>query len=230
MNKTPKAFLFDMDGVLYDSMPNHAVAWHESMKQFGIEMSAEDAYAQEGMRGVETIQQMVFKQQNRQVSLEEAQKMYDVKSSYFSSMPRAKKMKGVEKVLLTLRDMGMKIVVVTGSGQVALLDRLCSDFEGCIKRDLIVSARDVSRGKPAPDPYIKGLELAGVNASEAIVIENAPLGVRAAKAAGIYTIAVNTGPLPDSILTAEGADMVLPNMEALLRNIQHELHLNTSTK
>ena len=40
----PKAVLFDMDGVLYNSMPNHAVAWQESMKMFGITMTARDAY------------------------------------------------------------------------------------------------------------------------------------------------------------------------------------------
>ena len=48
----PKAVLFDMDGVLYDSMPNHAIAWQESMAKFGIHMTADDAYATEGARGV----------------------------------------------------------------------------------------------------------------------------------------------------------------------------------
>jgi beta-phosphoglucomutase-like phosphatase (HAD superfamily) len=47
------------------------------------------------------------------------------------------------------------------------------------------------------------------------VIENAPLGVRAGKAAGLYTIAVNTGPLPDEMLQREGADQVFPDMDAL---------------
>ena len=55
----PKAVLFDMDGVLYNSMPNHAVAWQESMKQFGIQMSVHDAYATEGARGIDTIRNMV---------------------------------------------------------------------------------------------------------------------------------------------------------------------------
>lgn len=44
-----------MDGVLYNSMPNHAVAWQESMKQFDIHMTAADAYATEGARGIDTI-------------------------------------------------------------------------------------------------------------------------------------------------------------------------------
>lgn len=50
----PQAVLFDMDGVLYNSMPSHAVAWQQSMAQFGIRMTAADSYATEGARGVDT--------------------------------------------------------------------------------------------------------------------------------------------------------------------------------
>ena len=68
---------FDMDGVLYDSMPNHAIAWQESMARFQIHMTAEDAYATEGARGVDTIRMMVRIQQQREIDEPEAQKMYD---------------------------------------------------------------------------------------------------------------------------------------------------------
>ena len=78
----PKAVLFDMDGVLYDSMPNHAQAWQRSMAKFGIAMTSDDAYATEGQRGVDTIRQMVKQQQGRDISEEEAQVMYDEKSRY----------------------------------------------------------------------------------------------------------------------------------------------------
>ena len=54
-----KAVLFDMDGVLINSMPNHAVAWQRSMATFGIRMTADDAYATEGARGIDTIRNMV---------------------------------------------------------------------------------------------------------------------------------------------------------------------------
>ena len=58
----PKAVMFDMDGVIYDSMPNHARSWHTAMKRIGIDMPPEDAYKYEGMRGVETIK-LLFRQQ-----------------------------------------------------------------------------------------------------------------------------------------------------------------------
>ena len=79
----------------------------------------------------------------------------------------------------------------------------------------MVTAFDVKHGKPHPEPYLMGMEKGNLHPDECIVVENAPLGVRAAKAAGICTVAVNTGPLPDSALLDEGADMLFPSMQAL---------------
>lgn len=104
----------------------------------------------------------------------------------------------------TLKAQGLDIVVVTGSAQRPLIERLLTDFEGYIVREKIVSAYDVTRGKPAPDPYLKGLlKAGGLQPNEAIVVENAPLGVSAGVAAGIFTIAVNSGPLPNEVLFVE---------------------------
>ena len=106
-------------------------------------------------------------------------------------------------------------MVVTGSGQKSLLDRLAHNYPGYFSPNLIVSSADVKHGKPNPEPYLMGLEKAGVCADEALVVENAPLGVRAGVAAGIFTLAVNTGPLPESALTDEGANLLFKNMTEL---------------
>ena len=111
----------------------------------------------------------------------------------------------------------MKIGIVTGSGQHTLLDHLQQAFPGLINQELIVSGFDVQHGKPDPEPYLVGLRKTGVPPWEAIVIENAPLGVRAAVAAQILTVAVNTGPLPDHSLTDVGADLLLPSLYRLCR-------------
>ena len=87
----------------------------------------------------------------------------------------------------------------------------------------MVTAYDVKYGKPHPEPYLMGLQKAGVAANEAIVIENAPMGVEAGVAAGIFTIAVNTGPLPDQVLLDQGANLLFPNMETLATFIAHSL-------
>ena len=121
-------------------------------------------------------------------------------------------MNGVKELMRKIKACGLKIVVVTGSGQRTLLDKLEKDFEGLVTKELMITAFDVKHGKPNPEPYIRGMEKADIKAWEGIVVENAPLGVRAAVAAGLFTVAVNTGPLPDSKLLDEGADMIYPDM------------------
>jgi len=74
-----------------------------------------------------------------------------------------------------------------------------------------------------------GLEKGGnLQPNQAIVIENAPLGIEAAVGAGIFTIAVNTGPLPDSVLTDAGAAIVFHSMTELLGALPEIIHLTKS--
>ena len=105
-----------------------------------------------------------------------------------------------------------------------MLDRLNHHFPDIFCRELMVTAFDVKYGKPNPEPYLMGMQKGKITPEECIVVENAPLGVRAAKAAGIFTIAVNTGPLPNNALIDERADMLFPSMQALSdawEQIQH---------
>lgn len=208
----PRAVLFDMDGVLYDSMPRHARAWHEAMQKFGIDMPEYEAFRVEGMRGVEICQIKAREQLHREITEDEAERMYQEKAKHFASYGDPLKMESVEELMRKMKADGMRIGVVTGSGQRPLIQRLCHDFEGLIESPFIVTSYDVTRGKPEPEPYLKGLEKVGVAATEAIVVENAPLGVRAAVAANIFTVAVNTGPLPEQMLTDEHADLVFERM------------------
>ena len=138
--------------------------------------------------------------------------MYEVKCRYFSACPPAQKMVGVQTLMQHIKEKGMKIGVVTGSGQHTLIDHLEQNFPGLVSRELMVTSFDVTHGKPDPEPYLAGLKKVGAEPWEAIVVENAPLGVRAAVAAHIFTVAVNTGPLPDQILLDEGADLVFKCM------------------
>ena len=212
----PKAVLFDMDGVLYDSMPNHAYAWQAAMQHFGIVMPPEESYRYEGMRGVETIQILMRQQKQLEIGEEQALEMYHEKARIFETLPTAPVMPGVMQLMHKIKDAGMQIVVVTGSAQRPLIERLLTDFDGFIVREKIVSAYDVTKGKPAPDPYLKGLVKAGnLQPNEAIVVENAPLGVKAGVAARIFTIAVNSGPLPDEALSSQGAATVFGSMTEL---------------
>ena len=136
--------------------------------------------------------------------------MYDEKARLFGLLPKAPVMEGVLELMEKIRLANMQIVVVTGSAQRPLIDRLQHDFKGFVTADKIVSAYDVTRGKPAPDPYLMGLAKTGnLHPWQGIVVENAPMGVRAGVAARIFTIAVNSGPLPNATLAAEGANIAI---------------------
>ena len=78
-----------------------------------------------------------------------------------------------------------------------------------------MTGHDVRRGKPNPEPYLKAMAKANKKTNECIVIENAPLGVQAAHAAGCFTIGVTTGPIPEKDLYKAGANIVYKNMDEL---------------
>ena len=214
---TARAVLFDMDGVLFDSMPNHAYAWSHAMTQFGLEMTAYEAYLHEGRTGSGTINILAQRYWGRDATEEEIERIYAAKSEVFNTLPEPKPMSGAFEALTAAKELGCKIVLVTGSAQASLLERLEEHYPGFFRQELMVTGFDVKRGKPDPEPYLMGLQKAGIKAEEAIVVENAPLGVESAKGAGIFTIAANTGPLEDSILKNAGADIVVPGMMDVAR-------------
>ena len=203
-----------MDGVLINSMPNHAIAWQRSMASFGINMSKEDAYATEGARGVDTIKKMVKAQQGREIDEEESQRMYDEKTRQFGMLPKPKIMDYALQLQEKIYEAGLQICIVTGSGQRPLINRLIEEFPR-VTKERLVTAYDVKNGKPLPDPYLAGMKKCGVMPWETIVVENAPLGVMSGVTSKAFTIAVNTGPLPDSALWDAGADIVLKNLKEI---------------
>ena len=156
---------------------------------------------------------MVRRQQHRDIDEVEAQKMYDLKSQTFHSLPEAPIMPGILDLMRQIHASGLQCGVVTGSGQRPLINRILKDFGNYVDETHITTAYDVTRGKPQPDPYLMGLHKAGDLAPwQAVVVENAPLGVRSGHAAHIFTIAVNTGPLPNNELLAAGANLIFASM------------------
>ena len=213
-----KAVLFDMDGVLFDSMKNHAKAWNKAMAMYGMNLSEEEAYMHEGRTGASTINIVCMRERGSNANEEEIKKIYQTKSDIFNSLPKAEAMPGAYTLLRNIKDSGLQSVLVTGSGQLSLIDNLNHHFPGIFQKEFMVTAFDVKFGKPNPEPYLMGLKKAGINPNEAVVVENAPLGVKAGVAAGIFTIAVNTGPLPDSALLDEGANILFNSMQELSDN------------
>ena len=212
------AYFFDMDGVLFDSMPNHAIAWEEVMKEHDLPFTAYDCYLNEGRTGESVIREAFQKVLGRDATPEEVKTIYAEKSAYYHQLLKTTTptIPGVVEVLQFVKECGYQIWVVTGSGMRTLLDSLNNVFPAIFQQDRMITAFDVVKGKPDPEPYLKAWERSGLPKEQCFVIENAPLGVRSGKAAGLTVYAVNTGILTREDLLQAGADQVFDSMTELL--------------
>lgn len=222
--KLPKAVFFDQDGVLFNSMPFHAQAWELAMNENGLPFTKNQTYRNEGRTGTSVINEAYRLVHGIDAPQEVIEAVYAAKSAHFIRLTGGKLpelIPGIKDVLHFLHEKGVQCWVVTGSGQRNLIESLNQTFDHVFSG--IISAFDVTKGKPDPEPYLKAWERSGFKKEECFVVENAPLGVRAGKAAGLFTIAVNTGILSDADLAAEHADVILPNMAELLRWFEDKL-------
>jgi HAD superfamily hydrolase (TIGR01509 family) len=208
-----KAALIDMDGVLYDSMRGHAASWKKMCDEIGLDTDRDEFYMYEGMTGKATINLLMKRERGHEVSDEEAARLYAIKTANFRALGPAPVMPGAQRMIAALGALGMTRVLVTGSAQASLLDKLEHDYPGVFVDGRRVTALDVKQGKPYPEPYLKGASLVGADPADCMVVENAPLGVRAGKAAGCFVCAVMTGPVPREEFVKEGADMIFNSME-----------------
>ena len=215
-NLNIKGVMFDMDGVLFDSMPLHAEAWVQTFTQIGIPFTHRMVYLNEGRTGASTIDEQFQLHFGRHSTIDEQQEIYRIKSGIFKQMRKPELIPGIVEVVRYLADNNIARTVVTGSGESTTLDRVEQNFQGLFDRNLMVTALDVKQGKPYPEPYLMGLQKLRLAPNEAIVVENAPLGIQAGVAAGVFTVGVNTGILDKCDLENAGANLVFDNMGQLL--------------
>ena len=174
-----EAYFFDMDGVLFDSMPHHAIAWEKVMEQHNLPFSAYDCYVNEGRTGESVIREAMWKARNRDATPEEIQTIYAEKSAYFTMLEQqaggTPAVPGVADVLQYIHTCGNDIWVVTGSGMRSLLDNLNKVLPAVFAKERMITAFDVVKGKPDPEPYLKAWERSGLSKEQCVVIENGKL-------------------------------------------------------
>ncbi|MDE5661748.1 MAG: HAD hydrolase-like protein [Muribaculaceae bacterium] len=209
--EAPRAVLFDMDGVLYDSMPGHARSWKKMCDSVGIDADPDEFYAYEGRTGASTINLLYRRQYGHGADDETCKRLYAIKSENFRQLGPPPLMHGAPAAVAAVKASAAVCVLVTGSGQASILERLDRDYDGAF--GLRVTAHDVKHGKPDPEPYLMGMAKASAAPWQAIAVDNAPLGVESASRAGAFTIGVRTGPLPAGALIESGADIEIDSME-----------------
>lgn len=139
------------------------------------------------------------------------------RSAEFNSNPEPEPMPGAWEVLQKIKSDGLIPMVVTGSGQHSLLDA-CRITSPHVPSRTDGNCLRCKIWETTPEPYLMALQKGGLAPNEAIVVENAPMGVQAGAAAGIFTVAVNTGPIDGQVLLDAGANVLFPSMQDFCDN------------
>ena len=209
-NKTkPKVVLFDMDGLLVDSMPYHFIAWYEALRPYGVRVSCFDIYSREGERWEKSLKEILRKAKVNP-SAQLMRKIFLRRERIFKKNFKRFLFPGVEDTLKFLRLKGFHLGLVTGTPMAGIKEILAKHILSYF--DCIVSGDEVRHGKPHPEPYLKGALLSGCEPSQCVVVENAPLGIESGKAACMYVIAIETS-LPANYL--QEADIVFNDISKI---------------
>jgi mannitol-1-/sugar-/sorbitol-6-phosphatase len=197
---TAKGILFDMDGVLISSIGSVKRCWRRWAKMYGVP-NADEYEVPHGMRAIEIVK-MLRPDIDPQEGLRVIEEMEVEDISDLRVLPGVKAL--LDKLPLE------RWAIVTSSTRRLLLARLTA--AGLPVPERIISGDDVERGKPDPEPYRRGAELVGFRPEECVVVEDAPSGVGAGKAAGCRVMGVLG---THSAAELRGADWIVGSLEGL---------------
>lgn len=203
----PKAIIFDMDGVLIDSMPYHFLAWYESLRPYGVRVSCFDVYSKEGEKWNKTLKDL-FLQAGIKPTPRLLNEIFCKRQKIFKKFFKRYIFSGAAGLLSFLGKQGYRLGLVTGTPKNEVNTILPRDIIS--KLEVIVAGDQIKRGKPSPDPYLKAARLFGLKPRECLVVENAPLGIKSAKKAGMFCVAVTTS-LPKEYL--KEADLIIDKLQ-----------------
>ncbi len=180
-----RAYLFDCDGTIADSMPLHYKAWKKALAEYGGAY-AEDLFYAWGGKPVRKIIADLNEMQglNMPVDALAARK----ESFYHAQLPE---LKGIPDVLEHIEAMHGRIpfAVVSGSRRASVVGSLTA-LNLLDKFDVLVCAEDYTHGKPAPDGFLLAASKLGVAPQHCLVFEDTELGIDAATAAGMQSVLV----------------------------------------
>ncbi len=205
-----KAILFDLDGVFVDTLHYHYLAWKKMLEELGGTVSEHTILLHEG-RNSREILPLLLGDAGIDLPEEKHQAFIDTKREYYRSIVNVRHFPNALTVMEQLKARGFKTALVTAC---ALRNMETSmNEEQRAKFDFVITGDEVPRAKPFPDPYLMAMRGLGMTPEECVVVENAPLGIDSAKAAGMHCIAIETT-LGREYLTH--ADLIIRDIEELL--------------
>ncbi len=184
-----RGVLFDLDGVIVDTLHYHFLAWNHMFGRLGGKISEHTVLLHEGRNSREILP--ILMQESR-VSIPEDQQagFIEEKRAYYRSIVHVRQYPGAFEVIDRLKQRGYRVALVTACALKNMQHSLPAEQQAHF--DFIITGDEVPHAKPFPDPYLTAARQIQVKPEECLVVENAPLGIEAAKNAGMYCVAIET--------------------------------------
>jgi len=201
--------IFDVDGVLSDTGPVHYESWKKLADEIGVEFNREFFNETFGQQSVPITRKLVGDGPSRR----KIKQWADLKEKYYREMVKDKlePLSGVLTLLNELKGKGFKIAVGS-SGPPENVDLLLESLNIKHYFDVIITAAEISNSKPSPDVFLKAAENVNLKAENCLVIEDAPVGIEAAKRANMKSIALTTTHPREEL---KDADLILLDLKDL---------------
>ena len=199
-------FIFDMDGTVIDSTKHDFNAWKKVMHEKRIDFPYNDFLALLGAKGEEIVKKFLdIPKDQIDALLEKKEAVFQEIASLNGLLP----MPGVVDFLEKIKAKGLRIALATGAGRTKL-DYIFKRIEVSQYFQEIITANEIQKGKPDPEIFLKAAEKLGIRPEEAIVVEDAPNGLRAAKHAGMRCLAITSTHSRQSL---QGADFIVDHYD-----------------
>lgn len=200
-----KGMIFDLDGVLVDSVPAHIESWRLAFSEFGYRFDAA-MYRQkvDGLRRLDAARAMM-----PEASSEQWEGVAEIKGRRYLELIGEGRLNVFEDSVSFVRDCaerGLLLATASSSENVRHILRHAQLLDAF---QIVVGGDDVQRGKPDPEPFLTAARGLGLPAGDCIVFEDAAAGVQAAKAGGFYCVGIRRGDITGDLASV---DEVVPSL------------------
>ncbi|MBI5453082.1 MAG: HAD family phosphatase [Deltaproteobacteria bacterium] len=193
-----KAVLFDFDGVLGRTMEDNYRAWVHAFSAHGLPFEREPYFLIEGFNSRRVAEHFLGDSAGRRGLIEE---LIDLKETHYAENASFSLYDGVEELVNELKAGGVKLALVSGASS----KRLEASVKGAFLSlfDAVITGDRVKNCKPHPEPYLTAAKALSCAPSECVAVENAPMGIMSAKAAGMRCVAITSTLPQDALLLAD---------------------------